>query len=339
LIQPVSVVGIYGLDLVIMFTNYGLALFLIRIIKNWSQKDSDQRLAAYRIGFLTLLVLAFWIGSSQALFRNRSGEENTMRVAAIQPGLPLAAHMDKIYTPEERIQILSDLTLQAAQEEAELIVWPEMGLGFDPQQEYTRELLDLAEQAQAYLVMGYVVDDQIGFRNQAVLLSPAGEFMDVYSKTHPMLASGEPRSQESGRYPVVDTPIGRVGMMICFDNSFTDVARALGKQKVQVIANPSLLGPSIAELMTPMGVFRSLENRSAVIMADTAYKSVIFDFRGRVVAQTPDGISGSGILVAEVLIGNGGSVYSVVGDFLGWACLLCLAALAAVDLFRRIVHS
>jgi apolipoprotein N-acyltransferase len=262
-----------------------------------------------------------------------------MRVAAIQPGLPVAAHLDKIHTPEERIQILSDLTLQAAQEAAELIVWPEMGLGFDPQREYTRELQDLAEKTQAYLVLGYVVEDQIGFRNQAVLVSPEGEFMAVYSKTHPMLASGEPRSLESGRFPVVDTPIGRIGMMICFDNSFTDVARALGKQKVQVIANPSLLGPSIADLMPPMGVFRSLETRSAVIMADTAYKSAIFDPWGRMLASTSNGIEEPAILVADLTIRPGGSFSSILGDILGWASILCLVVLGISDFCIRLIHS
>ena len=339
LIQPVSIVGIYGLDLVIMYVNYGLALLLIREAKGWRRKEFHQKLANNKLAVFIILVLAGWIGSSLVIYHGVGDGEKTVRVGAVQPGLSQAAHTDKIHTHEERIEILSNLTLQAAQEGAELIVWPEMGLGFDPQQEYTQELQTLAEQSRAYLVLGYVVDDQIGFRNQAALISPKGEFLAVYSKTHPMLAAGEPWSLTAGSSPVVDAPIGRIGVMICFDNSFTDVARALGRQKVQIIANPSLLGSSLADLMPSMGVFRSLENQSAVIMADTAYRSAIFDPKGRVLAQTADSMVEPGILVDDVPIGRGGSIYSVIGDLMGWVCLLSMVSFGIKGLFGRISQS
>lgn len=339
LIQPVSIVGIYGLDLVIMFVNYGLGLLLIRAVQRWRRPGDGARLVDRKLGVLILVVLAAWIGSSQALFHFRAARENSVRVAAIQPGLAAAAHLDPFHTQQERIEILSGLTLQAARQGAALIVWPEMGLGFDPRQEYTRELQELAEDSQAYLVLGYVVEDQTGFRNQAALLSPEGEFLAVYGKTHPMLASGEPRSLPGDLVSVVDTPVGQIGMMICFDNAFTDVARSLGERGVQLIANPSLLGSSIAGLMPPMGVFRALENRSALIMADSAYFSAIYDPRGRIAAQITAGPGEPGIVVAEVPIDPGGSIYAAIGDLPGWICVFCLVAFASRDVFKRIERS
>jgi apolipoprotein N-acyltransferase len=111
-------------------------------------------------------------------------------VSAVQPDLPRAAHRDSERPPEERLAILADRTRKASAQGAQLVVWPEMGLGFDPQTRYTEELLSLAAQTNTYLVIGYVVDDESGFRNEATVLSPSGEFLGVYGETHPMVASG-----------------------------------------------------------------------------------------------------------------------------------------------------
>jgi apolipoprotein N-acyltransferase len=220
---------------------------------------------------------------------------------------------------------LAAQTRAAASQGAQLIVWPEMGLGFDPQVESTAELQALAAETNAYLVIGYVLDEaaasSAGFRNEAVILTPAGQFQGVYSKKHPMIASGEPRSVNAGRYPVTETSIGRLATMICFDAHFTDVARRLGIQGAQIIANPSLFGPPIAELPYTQVVFRAIENRTAVIMADVAYNSAIVDGYGRVhqLAITPKGAQTT--LIADVPWGTGNTLYARLGDWLGWLSL------------------
>lgn len=70
--------------------------------------------------------------------------------------------------------------------------------------------------------------------------------------------------------------------MICFDTDFTDMARHYGNQGAQVIAVPSLFGGLLAELTYTQIVFRAIENRTAMIMADVAFNFAIVDSYGHI---------------------------------------------------------
>jgi apolipoprotein N-acyltransferase len=325
LLQPLSVFGIYGLDLLIMLGNYALAQGLFVLLDKKWKWDAAMRLDTHpaRRWILTFgFLLVAWIGLSLFLFtRPPSPATRLVRLAAIQPDLPRAAHRDASTPPEQRSALLAAQTRQVAEQGAQIIVWPEMALAFDPQVEHTQELQSLAAEIQAYLVIGYVVDAEQGFRNEATILTPSGEFLGVYGKTHPAIFSGEPRTVSRGVYPVYDTPIGKLATMICFDADFTDVPRRFGRQGAQVIAAPSLFGPSIAQMPHTQIVFRAVENRTTIVMADVAYNSAIVDSYGRVLelSITPEGVRTT--LVADVALGTGETLYSRFGDWLGWLCL------------------
>jgi len=306
-----------------VLNNYALAQFALSLFDRvWRWDDPPpiaQHIARRWLGVLGLL-LAAWTGLSLTLYATQP-DAPTVRVAAIQPNLPRAAHRDTQTTSAQRLAILATQTRQAAAQGAQVIVWPEMALGFDPQVQYTPDLKALAAETGAYLVIGYVVDDKESFRNEAILLAPAGRFLDVYAKTHPMIASGEPRTVSAGTYPVYEAPWGRLAAMICFDASFTDVARRLSQQGAGVIAVPSLFGPSLAGLPHTQLVFRAIESRAAMVMSDVAFHSAVIDAYGhmREMAIAPHGAGA--ILVADVPLGTGHTVYARCGDWLGWLSL------------------
>ena len=332
LIQPVSVFGINGLDLLIMLGNYALAFSLLTLLNNpWKLTRPARN---WLITFV--IFLAVWTGLSLGLYSTSMADAPTIRVAAVQPGLPRAAHQDDSISPAQRLAIFAAQTREAAAKGAQIIVWPEMGLGFDPQVEHTQEVQALASgrnsysAANAYIVIGYVVDDDPrGFRTEATVLAPSGQFLGMYGKTHPALFSGEPKTVTSGAYPVYDTPASRLATMICFDAHFTDVSRQYGRQGAQIIANPSLFGSSIAQSLHPFAVFRAVENHAAVVMADVAFSSAIVDPYGRVLklSITPEGSATT--LVADVRPGSGNTLYSRFGDWLGWISLAGLVFFAA----------
>jgi apolipoprotein N-acyltransferase len=116
--------------------------------------------------------------------------------------------------------------------------------------------------------------------------------------------------------------------MICFDASFTDVARRLGRQGAQLIAVPSLFGPSLAHLPHTQIVFRAIESRAAVSTSDVAFNSALIDAYGRVHELTITHDGRQAILVADLPLGNGRTLYARCGDWLGWACLGGLAVFA-----------
>ena len=69
-------------------------------------------------------------------------------------------------------------------------------------------------------------------------------------------------------------------------------------------------------------VLRAVENRVAIVKADAAYAAAIIDPYGNIVALrngSPDGAAFA--LVADVTLGTAGTLYSKLGDWVGWLSL------------------
>jgi predicted amidohydrolase len=115
---------------------------------------------------------------------------------------------------------------------------------------------ELAETHQTTLVIGYPEKAGDLFYNSCVLSAPNGTRAN-YRKLH--LFSRESRIFAPGNAPppVIDTPAGKVGLMICLDWLFPEAARVLALGGAQVIAHPSnLVLPHCQKAM----VTRSIEN-------------------------------------------------------------------------------
>jgi predicted amidohydrolase len=87
-------------------------------------------------------------------------------------------------------------------------------------------------------VAGLLERDRHLIYNVAVLLGPDGKVAGKYRKV--CLPRGEVEGGcAPGRdYPVFDTRLGKVGMMVCYDGFFPEVARELTKRGAEVIAWP-----------------------------------------------------------------------------------------------------
>jgi len=78
--------------------------------------------------------------------------------------------------------------------------------------------------------------------NSSMIILPTGEIAGIYRKTHPFFA--EMLSQGGWVVPgndvcVVDTELGKIGMIICFDGDFPELSRIQGIQGAELIARPS----------------------------------------------------------------------------------------------------
>jgi N-carbamoylputrescine amidase len=140
---------------------------------------------------------------------------------------------------------------RAAAEEADLVVVPELAnsgcdLGsreraLDLAQEIptgptVRAWRKEAEDSGICVVGGVLEREGDTLYNSAVLLGPgvAGR----YRKTH--LWNKEKLLYEPGReLPVFDAPLGRIGLLICYDAWFPEAARTLALKSAQILCIPS----------------------------------------------------------------------------------------------------
>ncbi|RME42706.1 MAG: hypothetical protein D6791_17155 [Chloroflexi bacterium] len=322
LIQPVSIFSIFGLGLLIMSVNYGLGLGALYLFDRRWRLDPDipflPRLSVRNWVLGVLAALVVWTGLSLALFRTPTTP--TVRVAAL--------HYDAGAPPWGAVDTFSELTRQAAQAGARLIVWPEMAIEGDPQVTNTAEFRRLAAETNAYLALGYFVPvTERVWRNEATVLSPDGQFLGVYGKDHPVTFAGE-SSPTRGTYPTYETPLGRIGTIICYDLDFTDTARKITRNEAQLILVPSHDWPQIATKHYAHLVFRAIENRVSLAKADNSGNdSVIIDPYGRIIASavTPGGNRSGQVVIADAPLGTGDSPAVRLGDWTGWLALAGMA--------------
>lgn len=74
--------------------------------------------------------------------------------------------------------------------------------------------------------------------NTAVLIDPKGKIVGRYRKVCLPHGEAEKGVAPGHEYPVFETSIGRIGMMICYDGFFPEVARELSNRGAEVIAWP-----------------------------------------------------------------------------------------------------
>jgi predicted amidohydrolase len=199
----------------------------------------------------------------------------------------------------------------AAASDAELIVLPEtVTTGFSPGCS-AEELWDLATPDQTvepfrqvarevgvHLVWGtYTQGPERGVvHNAALLADPSGEVLGVYHKTHPFCT--ELRSRGGWVTPgddscVVDSALGRIGLIICFDGDYPELSRITALQGVEVICRPSALLRS-ADIWELTNRARAYDNHVYVVGANatgTDPAGVIYFGNSMIVSPTAEVIA------------------------------------------------
>jgi apolipoprotein N-acyltransferase len=321
--QPVSVFGLYSLNLLIMLVNYALAQGVMAWFdRRWGAAGAvvvEGRTALRWLVFTGIITVA-WFGVSVAILGSAPKDAPAVRVAAVQPNYQLAAFQDESTTSQMRFDAFAQDARAAAAEGAQIIYTPEMLFNFDPQVEFTEEFRALAGETGAHIFLTYsIVEEGQPFRNEAVLLAPSGEFSEVYAKNH--APPGEPLSPTAGRYPVYDTPLGRLATLICHDGNYTDVARKLARNGSQLTAAALNEFGGFGEQYWTHVTFRAVENRVAMVVTGRQTGSAIIDPYGRQLALNMNLDGEKVTLLDDVALGSGNTPYQVLGDWMGWIAL------------------
>lgn len=177
----------------------------------------------------------------------------------------------------------------------------------------------LAKQTGTWLLLGGVTERSSTpgrVHNTALVISSAGEVVARYRKIHLFdvaLADGtehhESRWVEAGNEPVVvDTPIGRLGLSICYDVRFPELYRRLVTAGATVIAVPAAFTVTTGrDHWHVLLRARAIESQCYVLApaqwgahgrGRTTYgHALICDPWGTIIAECSDG---EGIAVAEL---------------------------------------
>jgi len=139
-----------------------------------------------------------------------------------------------------------------------------------------------------YVVSGLIERQGDSLRNAAVLVGPDG-LVGTYRKTHLPFLGVDRFVVPGDELPVFDTPLGRIGIEICYDLRFPEVTRTLALRGADIIAHPTNF-PAAARAQTELiTVARANENRVYVLTANRCGKESWAEFCGRSQIVDPSG--------------------------------------------------
>lgn len=143
----------------------------------------------------------------------------------------------------------------------------------------TAFLGDLAKRLGIWIVAGIYERDGARVYNTAVLVGRDGTLAGRYRKMSLPDEEIEGGITPGGETPVFDTDFGRVGLMICWDSSYPEVAQALAAGGAEVILMPIWGG------VEALVQARAIENQVHVVASGFDFRTGIFDRKGERIAD------------------------------------------------------
>ena len=356
-IQAADIFGAYGVSFIVVFVN--IALF--EIIRDYPTK------APFKVPrlLIPLLILLAWLAYGSYRINEDPQRSCPFKIAIVQGNIPqeikwVSSFQDRIF---KKYQLLTDII--RLKNNPDLIIWPETA--FPDYLEFgdnDAPLKDLAKETETPLLVGSIRFKDMRYYNSAILFSPKGAVLGVYDKIHLVPFGEYIPSRKILRFvervlPIEDFTPGteheifsvgglrcpgiKLGVLICFEDIFGDLASRLvrrGADFLVNITNDAWFGDTSSPYQhMEASVFRAVENRVFVVRAANTGISCVLDDLGRSLV-TVKGIGGKETFVtgAETsLIYKTGrrGLYTKTGDIFTFACMVYAFIMLMSTAFRR----
>ena len=219
---------------------------------------------------------------------------------------------------------------------AKIVLLPEkINVLPSPRAEKLKQSLSaLARDNHVWLVAGLGVDTGSQRRNEAWWFAPDGTLATNYLKH--FMAPPEREFVAGDEFPVNRIDAVNYGVAICKDMHFASLGRGFGQRDAAVMLVPAWDFDRDARLAANMTKMRGVENGYAVVRSSRNGLLSVSDAYGRMLAVEQSASMPGASLLTSVHVGPRlSTIYTHIGDALGWCCVAGMLALIPWSLRRR----
>jgi len=291
------------------------------------------------ITFAAVVLAIFAFGAVKT--SSSDPEQDTVKIAAIliQPEGDYepteVMWSDRLVSPFVRtISKIENLTRTAVSNGAKIVSFQEFAMMIDEEDEerLKEEFQRIAKENDVYLSMSYATYAKVGKgENIHIFIDNNGEVQLDYKKRYVSGSSeldlGEAKYFLKGPEIIqwVDTPYGRIAVSICRDLEMTTFMRQAGQ------ANADIMLSSAWEheqgLVIHSSYLRTIEHGFSLVRPSQHAITVAVDYDGNILNQMDFADPGDGIMYADIPTQGVNTLYTQIGDVLGWVCVAGLVGL------------
>lgn len=308
-----SVVGVHGISAVIALVNGAVASAVV------ARRITAGAAAA---------VLAAALAIAAADARPPAVADRSRVVAVLQPNVDPRMKGESA-AAERLVAILLEQTARARAAGAEIIIFPETAVPAVVDLAAAEDLRrDIARSAGGAVVVasGFLQ----GPRNIGMVLDADGSPLGQHAKRR-LVPFGEAGIRPGNSTAPVPTPLGTIGLAICYESSFTFTVRALaarGAEVIGVLTNDGWFGTTSGPAQhAAHSVLRAVETGRSIARAANTGTSMLIRPDGITAAEMPLGTEG--VVVARLPVGGPATPYVRWGWLLGHLAVAGWLAAAA----------
>lgn len=326
--QLASVFGVGGVLFVLMLVNSAVALAVHQFLS--APKAKIPRVVSAYMGTAAVLIVTVAFGAWR-LQAEQGGKPMTFGIVSIDDYLGDATspkHSDVWGQYQAQVKAL-------AAEGAQMVLLPEKinVLPTAQAEPLKSNLATLAGENRVWLVVGLGVDNGKERRNEAWWFSPDGQLVTNYLKH--FMAPPEREFVPGHEFPVNRIDDVNYGVAICKDMHFASLGRGFGARDAAVMLVPAWDFHDDAWMAANMTKLRGVENGYAVVRSSRDGWLSVSDAYGRMLAVKDSASLPGASLLAKVEVGpRVPTLYTRIGDALGWLCVVGMVVLIPWS-FRR----
>ena len=352
-LQTASLLGPYFVTFLLVAVNACAALALMALVR---QEKAMLKLSCLSVA--GMLLLQYGVGTLLWVLSKEQGE--TIKVAVVQGNI--SSHEKWSFQSTQRtMEVYEDYTERAAEEGAELVIWPETAFPYTvtERNSHGKFVSNLAQKTGVTIFVGAFSPAEEGDYNAILCFLPDGSLSEtVYAKRRLV-----PFGEFVPFQPIIETVIppladlvlrggliaegeepnvffleeGGVGSLICFDSIYEDLTRESVREGAELIAlstNDSWFTDSAALSMhNAQAQLRAIESGRYVARSANTGISTVISARGEVMASLDPLVDG--MLVEEVELNEDTTLYTTIGNSFVYLAIIALGVLVVENLIGK----